>query len=272
MNFKHLVTSGCSFSDNCGPGRWPQYLTKALDVGRLYNRGQSSAGNAWISKSAIHQTQNLLDAGIPPKEILVVVMWSGIDRKDAFVDYGGIYNYHTLINDFDHNPNPTNFIDHPPNTVSLHSSVPGDGYLLGSGACYFSNDNITKFKPELVLKFMSPQALAIESYENFLRLQWFCNSKDIKLINQSYMDIMHYPHHQSKLKTIMTRDWFRNIKPLYDMLDLNTWLFWNGTGGLYEYTRDNNLLFYQDGRHPKPESHQHYIDNYFVKQLDKLLQ
>jgi hypothetical protein len=270
MKFKHLVTSGCSFSDNCFP-RWPKYLAKALDVDVLYNRGQGSAGNAWISKSVIYQTQNLLNARIPPEEILVVVMWSGIDRKDAFVDYGGIYNYHTLINDFDHNPNPTNFIDYPPNTVSLHSSVPGDGYLLGSGGCYFSNDNITKFKQELVLKFMSPQALAIESYENFLRLQWYCKSNGIKLINQTFMDIMHYPDHKPNNEIIMTRDWFRNVKPLYDMLDLNTWLFWNATGGLYEYTLDNNLTFYPDGLHPKPESHKHYIDNYFISNLYKLL-
>ena len=53
------------------------------------------------------------------------------------------------------------------------------------------------------------------------------------------------------------------------MLDLNSWVFWNDTGGLYEHTKDNYLKFDSDNLHPTPESHKHYVDNYFVKRLDK---
>jgi hypothetical protein len=262
---KHLVTAGCSFSDNVGL-RWPQYLATALNV-TLYNRGQGSSGNGYISKAAIYQTQQLLDSGVSPNEILVAVMWSGIDRKDLFIDYGGTYNYHKLINDLDNHPNPTTFLDNNSNTVNKHSSNQSDGYLHGSGACNFSNKEINKFKQDLILNFFSPQSLAIESYENFLRLQWFCESKGIKIINQTFMDIMHYPDHKPNNQIILTRDWFRNIKPLYNMIDFTKWVFWKDTGGIYEYTRDNNLDFYNDKLHPSEAAHKHYVENFLLPNI-----
>ena len=51
---------------------------------------------------------------------------------------------------------------------------------------------INKFKQELILKFVSQQALAIESYDNFLKLQWFCQSKNIKLVNYDLNKIKSY--------------------------------------------------------------------------------
>ena len=86
----HLVTSGCSFSDNSKHpddvvhGRWPHFVAKRIDA-KLYNRGEGSCGNDWISKSVIYETQKLLDNGINPQNILVMVMWSGIDRKGKFI-------------------------------------------------------------------------------------------------------------------------------------------------------------------------------------------
>jgi len=86
MQIKHLVTSGCSFSDNIihEGGRWPHYLAEKLNV-KLYNRGQGSAGNDWISDSAIYQTNKLLEDGISAQEIAVVACWSGIDRGSIFI-------------------------------------------------------------------------------------------------------------------------------------------------------------------------------------------
>ena len=252
---KHLITSGCSFSDNCGK-RWPHYLAEALGA-ELYNRGQGSCGNDWISKSAIYEVQRLLDAGIDPKEMLVVVMWSGIDRKGLFISNTETPNYKTLINS--NSPNPVNFIDGPINTNL--SSNQYDGYLSGSMNCTFNAD-IVKLKKELIRNFFNDEALAIESYENFLRLQWFCKSNNIQLINQTFMDIMHYPRY---INGPLTKDHYRNIKPLNNMLDYDRWVFWKNTGGLYEYVRDNSLGFYTDNVHPLPESHKHYVDNFLLQ-------
>ena len=265
----HLVTSGCSFSDNYSE-RWPHYLSSKLNM-KLYNRGCGSAGNDYISKSIIYQTQILLDNGIPANKILIAVMWSGIDRKDLFIDYGGIDNYDKLINDHDGHPNPTNFLDNEPNVMNKPvKSFKSDGYLHGAASCSFKNNYINKFKAKYILNYLSLQALAIESYENFLRLQWFCESKKIKLINQTYMDILHYPKHKPDNAMILTKDWFRNITPLYNMIDFTKWALWNNSGGLYEYSKDNNLNFYQDNVHPLPEAHFFYVNNFLIPKLKEL--
>lgn len=255
---KHLVTSGCSFSDNNNM-HWPHYLSESLSI-RLYNRGQGSAGNHWIAKSAIYQIQLLLDKSIDPKEILVAVMWSGIDRKDCFIDHDGTIDYKKLINDPNNFSNPVSFLDNDVNINNKQSTSTSDGYLLGSASCVFSNENIVRFKRDLTLKFFSPQALAIESYENFLRLQWFCKSLGIKLINQTFMDIMHYPNQ----KNILTKDLYRNIKPLYDMIDFDSWIFYNNTNGLFEYVKDRGLKFEEDKLHPCTESHKIYVEDFLI--------
>lgn len=257
-NKSHLVTSGCSFSDNCGQ-RWPQYLAKMLNA-NLYNRGQGSCGNDWISKSAIYNTQVLLDQGILPKNITIAVMWSGIDRKSVFISKTETPEFNNLINS--DSPNPVNFINETLNQNYLHSA-PIDGYLVGSVNCGFTNNKITTFKKEIIKKY-ADEGLAIESYENFLRLQWFCKSNNIRLINQTYRDIMHYPKYA---QGPLTKDYYRNVTHLHNMIDFSNWIFWNKTGGLYEYTIDNQLEFYDDKLHPVAASHKHYVDNYLITEL-----
>ena len=261
---KYLVTSGCSFSDNIGQ-RWPYFLSEALSC-RLYNRGQGSAGNQWISSSAIYQTQTLLEQGINPKKILVAVMWSGIDRKDCFID-SQLPNFKELINTFNHQPNPLNFITTDFSTKHPDFTKSESGYLFGSASCQFSQKAINKFKRELILKFFSDQALAIESYENFLKLQWFCKSNNVKLINQVYKELAYYP--EKNKNVMLTKDRYKNVEHLHNMLDFKNWVFWKNSTGLFEYTTDNNLGFDTDGFHPNSASHKYYVDNYLIKELHK---
>ena len=257
MTFKYLVTSGCSFSDN-SELHWPHYLSNNLNL-KLYNHGMAGAGNCWITKSVIFQIQKLLDLGSKASEILVAVMWTGLERHDVFIDPEYNHNYRELLNYEGYEPNPTNFLDNIPNTVGKQNTVDEDGYLLGSAWSPYANKNILKFKQNL-LKFIGPQALAIQSFENFLRLQWYCKSEGITLINQSYMDIMH-------IEKILIKDLSRNISPLYNMINFDQWYFWKETNGLYEYTKENNLDFHKDNEHPLPISHKHYVDNFLTDRV-----
>jgi len=263
----HLVTSGCSFSDNYEK-RWPHFLAERLNAG-LYNRGQGSCGNSWIAKTAIFQTQTLIDNGVDPKNILVAVMWSGIDRKDLFIS-PELPDFATLHNPEEWVSNPVNFIDTKENESC--SMYPKDGYLSGSMHDSFTNQHISRFNRHLISKFYCNENLAIQSYENMLRLQWYCASMGIKLINQTYMDIMHYPacldilnrwvHHEP-----MTYDIYRNVKYLYDMINFKDWVFWKESSGLYEYCKDQDLTFYDDHVHPSVDSHEYYVDNFLLSQL-----
>ena len=267
---KHLVTSGCSFSDNCtGRLRWPHFLAQALNV-KLYNRGQGSAGNAWISKSAIYNTQQLLEQGVNVDEILVVVCWSGIDRKDLFVSET-TPKFKNIINSNNHQGNPVNFVDTEINKMIVSDKT--DGYLLGNARCTFDNANINTFKQELIKEYYCDEALAIESYENFLRLQWYCESKKIKLINTTFMDIMHYPYYKNKYYPdvpLSKITYSRNIAPLYNMIDFNKWVFWKETGGIYEYVVDKGLSFNIPGDiHPSIESYGLWVNNYLLPEIIK---
>lgn len=260
---KHLVTSGCSFSDNLSKGRWPHFLAEALSC-QLYNRGQGSAGNQWISSSAIYQTSVLLDQGIDPSTILVAVMWSGIARKDLFID-NELHNFQDLINTPNHCPNPLNFVNTEPNLRHPDFTNTDSGYLFGSVNCAFSKKTMNRFKKELILKYFSNQSLAIESYENFLKLQWFCKANNIKLVNQTFQEFLFFPHKD----TVLTKDRYKNVKHLYEMIDFESWILWNNSYGLYEYTRDNKLDFDDDNLHPKSNSHKYYVDNYLINELHK---
>lgn len=263
---KHIVTSGCSFSEK-GSRSWPHHLSDVLDI-TVYKLGLSSAGNHWIAKSAIHQVHKLLSEGVSPDDISVIIMWSGIDRKDLFISSTGTPNYRDLIS-VSWGPNPVNFIDQPEDVV--YKSNLTDGYLVGTPHCNFENKHIQRVKQELAVNYFSDEAMAIESYENFLRVQWFCESKKIKLMNMTFMDIMYYPLYNPSYNTlqnnVLTKDLYRNIAPLYDMIDFNNWLFWKETGGLYEYTRDNNLTFEQDEIHPTVHSHEYFVENFLMKAL-----
>lgn len=264
MTIKYLVTGGCSFSDNIGL-RWPHYLSKALNL-KLNNRGQGSCGNDWISKSVIYQIYQLLNSDTKPEEILVVVMWSGIDRKSLFVNEQDTINFNNLLNLDRWNMNRINFIDSEPNNITRVNNI--DGYVVGSASCKFKNNIINEYKKNAILDYFPNESLAIESYENFLRLQWFCSSYNIKLYNLTAWNIMIYPESfvHPKLSKL-TKDIYRNVTHLYDLIDFNKWIFWNDYGGLYEYTRDNKLTFYSDNVHPSPESHNHYVQNFLTKNI-----
>lgn len=264
---KYLVTSGCSFSDNCGL-RWPHYLSKKLNL-ILKNRGQGSAGNDYISKSVIHELCKLLKDDIKPSEILCIVMWSGLDRKSIFINKKETLNFDELLNNVDYNINPVNILKSLPNKQCAFGE--DSGYLLGSMTCNFNNKNIKKFKKNYILNYYNDESLAIESYEHFLRVQWFCKSHNIKLINLTYMNIMHYPNYfinekynQNYKKTGLI---FENVKHLDEMINYEDWIFYKDYFGLYEYTYDNKLSFGSDGLHPLEESHEYYVNNFLIKEL-----
>jgi hypothetical protein len=260
---KHIITSGCSFSEK-GYRTWPRHLAKIPDT-KVYTLGLASAGNSWIAKTAIQQAHALIQDRINSSDILMIVMWSGIDRKDLFISARETPDFNALVHPGKGEAaaiNPVSFIDSNVDDLYVSSNI--DGYLVGSMHAYFDNENIRKAKKDLIMPFFSDESLAIESYENFLRVQWFCKSNQIKLVNLTYMDIMHYPapsHH------VLTKDYYRNVGPLHDMIDFTDWIFWKNTGGMYEYSRDNNLVFESDKVHPAQSAHSYFVDNFLMPEL-----
>ena len=52
----------------------------------FFNLGMEGAGQGWISRSIILKLTNLLNSGVDPKNIIVIPMWSGMYRKEIFID------------------------------------------------------------------------------------------------------------------------------------------------------------------------------------------
>jgi len=260
MPRKYLVASGCSFSSNEAK-TWPYYLSKELGLKNLC-WGNRASGNRWISDSAIYQTNLLLAEQIPSNEILMVVMWSSIDRKslwlDATFDYSDL-----LVQDY----SPINFVGAQANQSSYFSST--KGFLDSSEQIGFGNPNLLKYKQE-ANKFFPMESLAIDSYECFLKLQWFCASKGIALVNLTINDLMHYPNAEFRKPITtepLTKDLYPNVAYLHSMLDFDQWIFYKESGGLFEYTRDSGLDFQPDRHHPSSGSHWIYVNNFLVPEL-----
>jgi hypothetical protein len=253
---EHLVTSGCSFSDNVS-SRWPLYLSEKLNC-KLYNYGIGSAGNNWICESAIYQVVKLMNQGIDPSTILVCVMWSGIDRLDDFIS-NSYSEYATLANYNGHQPNPASFVYTEPNEHPSSEYKLSSGWLLGSLNCAYANHKINEHKSNLITKFWTEEKLMLSSINNWLKLQWFCQANNIKLINTTYMNLWYYPDN-SKSEPFY-RTYNDNVGYLYKILDLESWIFTSDNyDGMYEWTINNNLPTYSDNVHPAEQSHRLFAE------------
>ena len=108
--FKHLITSGCSFSDVKNNYTWPLHLSASYGNINCDHRGLSSQGNGLIARKAIHAVHTALKQGYKSDEILVGIMWSGPDRHDM---YFSNLNYQ-LENTDQWLENPTRVVDSDP--------------------------------------------------------------------------------------------------------------------------------------------------------------
>ena len=82
MNKKTILVSGCSFTFE--PWCWPTFTTNELET-NLINVGLASQGNSLISKKLIYNTDKFLKSN-SNEDLVVGVMWSGIDRHDFHID------------------------------------------------------------------------------------------------------------------------------------------------------------------------------------------
>jgi hypothetical protein len=258
VSVNHIVTSGCSFSVY---QKWPRYLYHQTKI-PVYGLGQDSAGNDWISKTAIYQASKLLQSNINPEEILIVVMWSGIDRKGLFISRKETSNYDKFITT--EAECPVHFLNQPINIKAKTNEQ--SGYILGSMYAYLGTSHARERKAQW-LSLFALEEMAVESYEHFLRLQWFCKSYNIKLLNLTYGDILHYPNSRfldPKKTGPLTKDIYESVKHLHDMIDFNQWAFYDETAGQFEYALNNKLSFYEDGHHPSLSANRHYVENFLI--------
>jgi hypothetical protein len=232
---KHLITSGCSFTQNT----WPNILSSNIGY-TLHNEGLGSQGNGLISKRLIYRITELLKT-VDPSDLLVGIMWSGFTRHEIFVD---------PVMHFDKNEdgwmtNPVKFIDDKDSN--------GSWVILNHG---WSNDYAKRFYSDFNLP-----AGVIQTIEHILRTQWFLTLHGIKYFMTTFTsetlpsDIVLQPE----------------VKWLYDQIDFDNFL---PILGEYEWCNNGTQISAQQWppkwKHPTMEQHQQFVEQVVVPHLKKM--
>jgi hypothetical protein len=90
--YKYLVAGGCSFT----AAGWTVELCKHLGTIR-HDYANAGLSNDVIAPSVVYGVERLLNNGVDVNDILVGVMWSGVDRKSFFkreLTDPNLYNIH----------------------------------------------------------------------------------------------------------------------------------------------------------------------------------
>jgi len=270
---KYLVVSGCSYTAN--DGTWASSVYWKDDYSKVINLAIAGVGNHVISTRIIEEIDKLLNKGISPEQIDVIVQWSGLHRLDVVVPKK----------------------DKIPRSIS---SLPMPHKLKKRR----DNDNIwvtdagrvgKTIWPDLY-KIISDEQFFIFTLENILRTQWYLKSKKIKYVMFTGWDIFTHgedPLPFGKSSEIMTsanqfsHEIYNNIdndlladiyiwsSDLWDMIDWNNfWTFENDKvkyGGMLQWiqnTLPENWYAAHNDLHPSSEAHKKFTEKVLTTAIE----
>lgn len=244
---KNLLISGCSFTEKPLWGdAWGEIAAKELGL-KCLNVAKGAAGNDYIFNSIVDATCNF-----SPDDTMVVVMWSGIGRKDIRVssEYWNILDYKFKTK--------TNFDE--------------DKYYVFSGGmsnCWMDNSESDRLFRNLY-KSSDPFTLCKDSLVNFLNLENFLKVKGFKYKFTSFMNCWN-PTTQTTPIGDYSIGHFCKDNQLYKSFDFSDWLFVNeNKDGFYEYTKNKNLIS-ADGIHPNAIAHKQFSCEIIIPKIMELL-
>lgn len=230
---KLLVTSGCSYSQVPNADiSWPVPLSKALNVPAEYH-GKGACGNGIISRTIIHAVTNALKK-YKADEILVGIMWSGLDRFEVYkknIDIG------------------ITKISGPENYCNPQSVVGDNNYCIINSVW---DDELSKI---FYKNLYSPEWAGIVNIEHILRTQWFLKNLNIKYFMTGY--------HSNAFPIFGAKD-DSEIKFLMELIDWENWIKEKNMG---EWAIKTNLPFRENTNHPSTEMHELYVREHIIPHL-----
>jgi hypothetical protein len=292
----HLITGGCSFSTGDDTNGWTGHLTQFL---RQQNPnlttshcGKNSAGQEYIQKRITSKLCELMEQGVDPKEMLVVVMWSGTSRKTWFIDNPTIIE--RMVNgwpDF-HGGMTDQFLNLTDNSID----DPGV-FTTNNGSEFKYNRNggwyLTVNGSDCQLEFVQQHYLldrevngvgkTHSSLENIIFLQNFCKLYNIKLVNQFFMkhvyadihrhkdhEIMKYLYNQLDQTTIIKQGMFEYLHRALDIEEDDAVLLTHDERK-YRQNKYNLNYFAQDGFHPADQGNRVWCDDVLIPFINEYL-
>jgi hypothetical protein len=96
---KHILTTGCSFTnnnrfnpkfpfivDNLDRNSWPYFLQKELNKSyTVYNLGNATNDNSSMCRVIFYWINKLLEDGVHPNDISVIIQWSDPNRESIYI-------------------------------------------------------------------------------------------------------------------------------------------------------------------------------------------
>jgi hypothetical protein len=246
-NPKLLITAGCSFTQYPTDSQnWPIHLKNYLDCETLF-LGQGAAGNDIISKKAIFYLHKSLQT-YKPEEILLGVMWSGYTRKSFYftkpqLEYSHwFYGYQNL-----------NYAN--PCSIDLENTD-----LRYYITHFIWQDEMSKLYAK---NFFTRLGAVIETLENILRVQWFCEKLGIKYFFSKYSnDALETPYHLRMTDPVG----YSEIEHLYDLINWDEWLpiesAWSWAEKKSSFPRIEEL-----GNHLSPDQNKEMTEKIIIPHL-----
>tara|TARA_B100001287_G_C22649714_1_gene514569 strand:+ start:789 stop:1532 length:744 start_codon:yes stop_codon:yes gene_type:complete len=239
-----IVAGGCSFTYN-NEFTWVGDIKKIHDA--TINVGSCAAGNDYIARSVIHELDKHTD-------VALICQWSGIHRQSYYIDESS-----PLYKDFKESAGqwPDWAGDyHMPESDAVDNNdfwiKTGGNNIAHSG----SSSLIHKHFVEPYAKyFYSNEQALVETFENILRVQYYCESRNIKYLMFWWK------------KELDNYRLGKYSKTLYNKINLNNWL-----PNLGDWCVGNASLLQKDldqGYHPTQIQHQKYAENIIIPAIEK---
>jgi len=242
-NPKILIAGGCSFTQVPNNNKnWPIFLRDKLKM-QAYFLGAGSAGNDLISKRVIHRViQCLKIQKYKPEDLLVGIMWSGVDR-------GGYYLSNPPLNYFKIDTGGEYFYGNP-NSISSELKY----YIVKPGwEDELSNVYYKHFYDEI--------GNLIDTLEHVLRVQWFLKLHNIKYFFTNYHDLDAFSgeffHEHLK---------HPEVSYLYEQIDFDNFLPVKTMG---DWNLESGFTFPSQDNHPTSEMSEGFVDRVIIPHLKK---
>lgn len=253
-NFKHLITSGCSFSDVGNNYSWPLHLESSYDAISSTHVGLGCQGNGLIARKAIHAVHTALKQGYKPEEILVGIMWSGNNRHDTYFKYLN----HPIENNDSWVVNPTHIVS--------KDSDPG-GWLIMN---HHWTEKTCKIYYSHLHDSINHQIL---TYERILWVQNYFENLGINYFMTKFMDEVSADADIDRLNP--------NLTWLEEQVNYNNWLpvssmhnwtykFWSDEDyPIMNIILDNGSELAIRDFHPQPDMHKGFVKDIVLPFINK---
>ena len=247
---KNLVVNGASGVDDRPHVTWATFLSKKYQWDSYHNLGSAGCGNDYICDSTI---QLLEKQQFDPKETLVIIMWSGVGRKDLAIT--GEWYYH-LKDSYG----------------SLRNHNDEEYYLFSGGLTNaWEKNKTTKKIFEWLYKLSDPVTICVNSLLNFINLENYLKvhgynykfTVDVNCWTPANEGTEFYGDHSI--------GYFCADLPIYQNFDFSNWFFINdqkdGLGQFIKYEKT-----FTDTLHTSAPTYEKFAEQIVIPQIAHFMQ